>query len=281
MKLNFYAVYIQNTSSLKKQPIDLLSFLTEQVINAKNHAQQIEDYYVFAHHIINDSFILTKTFDSELVKKINRKTLSVDEIRNALSSDESLGFPSFLLIRKNIIGYANTLFGPKTRDLAAYLKGKGAIPDGYSLFIEPLMRDITKDDALSMQFIGRTTVRVENGSKLLSPLLRVLGAQAVDEELLEGLEITVKPKRLRNIKSVAKGIISNVDEQHESIHLKGKEQAADILTEYYLSDKGHIGANIYKSSNEDIASEMSTCYLRMKLIIMESYKRTFGDELPL
>lgn len=132
-----------------------------------------------------------------------------------------------------------------------------------------------------MQFIGRTTVRVENGSKLLSPLLRVLGAQAVDEELLEGLEITVKPKRLRNIKSVAKGIISNVDEQHESIHLKGKEQAADILTEYYLSDKGHIGANIYKSSNEDIASEMSTCYLRMKLIIMESYNRTFGDELPL
>lgn len=279
MKLNFYAVYLQDSKSQLKVSLDLLSAFRTQVIDAKNHAQQVDDYFVFAHHISGETFLLTKTFDSELVKKINRKTLSVDELRNALSSDESLGFPSFLQVRNNVIGFANTLYGPRTRDLASYINGKCYIPSGYKLVIEPLMRDITKDDALDMQFIGRTTVRVETNSKLFSPLLRALGAETIDEELLEGLEITVKPKRLRNIKSLATGIIKNVDEQHESILLKGKEEAADLLTDFYLSSKGHIGANLYKSSNDEIASEMSTCYIKMKPIIAESYNKMFGDEL--
>lgn len=279
MKLNFYAVYLQDSKSQSKVSLDLFSAFRTQVIDAKNHAQQVDDYFVFAHHISDATFLLTKTFDSELVKKINRKTLSVDELRNALSSDESLGFPSFLQVRNNVIGFANTLYGPRTRDLASYINGKCYIPSGYKLVIEPLMRDITKDDALDMQFIGRTTVRVETDSKLFSPLLRALGAETIDEELLEGLEITVKPKRLKNIKSLATEIIKNVDEQHESILLKGKEEAADLLTDFYLSSKGQIGANLYKSSNDEIASEMSNCYIKMKPIIAESYNKMFGDEL--
>lgn len=279
MKINFFAVYAQDLKTNKKHTINLLDALSQQVIQAKNHVQQVDDYYVFAHHISGESFLFTKTFDSALVKKINKKTLSVDEIRNALNDDESLGFPSFLHINNNVLGFANTLYGPRMRDLAAYINGKCTIPTGRKLFIEPLMRDITKDDALDMQFIGRTTIRVESGSRFVSPLLRTLGVENIDEELLEGLEITVKPKRLRNIKNLAKDIINNADEEHGSILLKGKEEAADILTEFYLSSKGHVGANLYKASNEDLALEMATCFIRMKPIILESYKKMFGDDL--
>lgn len=281
MRLSFNAIYGKNKRTGKIAPINLIELLSEQVISSKNHSQKIDDYYVFAHHIIGESFLITKTFDSDLVKRINRKTLSIEEIKASLGSDESLGFPSFLFIKGNVIGFAKSFHGPSIRELAAYINAKCNIPEGYNLVIEPLMRDITKDDALNMNFIGRTTVRVESASRLFDPLLRALGAQSIDEELLEGLEITIKPKRLRNIKGVAKDIISNIDEQHESILLKGREESADMLTDFYLSNKGQISSNLHRSKNEDLALEMTTCYIKMKPIIVQCLKDTFGDDLTI
>ena len=141
------------------------------------------------------------------------------------------------------------------------------------------MRDLSKDDALGMQFIGRTTLRVESGSKLFDPLLRATGIKDIEEELLEGIEITIKPKRTRNISDMAKQLILNADENHSDILIKGREQAADLLTDYYLSNKGHLAANLYKSANEDIAEEMETCFIRMKAVIIKSYKDNFDGEL--
>ena len=99
--------------------------------------------------------------------------------------------------------------------------------------------------------------------------------------LFRSLEITIKPKRMRNIKGVAKEIIDNIDEQHESIMLKGKEEAADLLTEFYLSNKGQVNTNLYRSTNEDLALEMATCYIKMKPIIVECFDNMFGDELTI
>lgn len=277
MKMNFYAVYCG--MGKQKIALNLLEQLSQQVIKSKNNALEVEDYFIFAHHISGDGFIITKTYDSALVKRINKKTLSVDEIKNALGNDETLAFPSFLLIKGNVIGYASTQHGPRSRDLQTYLMNKLEIPHGHKVVIEPLMRDLSKDDALGMQFIGRTTLRVESGSKLFDPLLRATGIKDIEEELLEGIEITIKPKRTRNISEMAKQLIANADENHSDILIKGREQAADLLTDYYLSNKGHLSANLYKSTNEDIAEEMEACFIRMKAVIIKSYKDCFDGEL--
>ncbi|EEW3330758.1 protein rexA [Escherichia albertii] len=276
MKLNFYASYQQNGK--ERFPIDLVSGLSEQVIKAKNNALEVDDYFIFAHHINRECYLITKTYDSDLVKRVNKTTLSVDEIKNVLGSDETLAFPSFLLIKDGIVGYACTQHGPRIRELEIYLSNKLNITNPFKLCLEPLMRDVTRDDALDMEFIGRTTLRVESGSKLLSPLLRAAGIETIEEELLEGIEITIKPKRMRNISNMSKELIRNADDSHSNIHLKAKEYAADLLTDYYLSSKGHISANIYKSTNEEIAEEMEICYIRMKNVIMKSYKDFCEDE---
>lgn len=78
---------------------------------------------------------------------------------------------------------------------------------------------------------------------------------------------------------MAKQLILNADENHSDILIKGREQAADLLTDYYLSNKGHLAANLYKSTNEDIAEEMETCFIRMKAVIIKSYKDNFDGEL--
>lgn len=277
MKMSFYAIYYSNGKT--NSPCNLFDSLSSQVVGKKGSALEVEDYFVIAQHIVDKSFLITKTYDSAFVKRVNKRTFSIDEMKNALGSDETLAFSSFLLIKDNIIGYASSQHGPRARDLQIYLANKLNVPIGYKLCIEPLMRDVSKDDALEMQFIGRTTLKVESGSKLLSPLLRATGIETIDEELLEGVEIILKPKRSRNIRDMAKELIKNADDSHSDILIKGKEQAADLLTEYYLSSKGHLAANLYKSTNEDIAEEMETCFIRMKPVIIKSFKDAFDGEL--
>ncbi len=277
MKMSFYAIYFSNGEN--NSPCNLFSSLSAQVVGTQGNALEVDNYFVFAHHIVDKCYLITKTYDSAFVKRVNKKTFSVDDMKSALGNDETLAFSSFLLIKDNIIGYASSQHGPRIRDLQIYFANTLDIPMGFKLCIEPLMRDVSKDDALEMQFIGRTTLRVESGSKLLSPLLRATGIETIDEELLDGVEITLKPKRARNIQDMAKELIKNADDNHSDILIKGKEQAADLLTEYYLSNKGHLAANLYKSDNEDIAEEMETCFIRMKSVIMKSYNDAFDGEL--
>ncbi|AOF18116.1 hypothetical protein BED35_07395 [Yersinia enterocolitica] len=279
MKVNFYAVYAEDAKTKKKHPVNLMDIFQNKIIKKKNHAQEIDDYFVFAHHIHGECFLITKTNDSQLVQRINKKTLSIDEIKNVLNNDESLCYPSFLLIKDNVIGFANTLYGPRTKDLNTYISSKGELDHGRKLIIEALMRDVTKTKALDMEFIGRTTLRIESGSSMLSTVLRAIGVETIEEELLSGIEITIKPKRMRNISEMSKEVIRKSDDNHNDIHLKGKELAADILTDFYLSEKGHLSANLYKSSSEEIAEEMESCFIRMKPYILKSYKDNFENEI--
>lgn len=279
MKINFYAVYSESKDK-KKSRAALYEQIIEKVIKTSDHACEVEGHFLLIHQIDDSTFLLTKTYDSELVKKINTRTLTVNDIKESLATDESLGFPSFVYINDNIIGFAHSFYGPRPRDLASFINAKKLInTENDKIIIEPLLRDMSSADVMKMSFVGRTTLRAEAGSGVTVSVLRALGLKDIDEELLDGIEITIKPKRSRDIKDLSRGIIGNDENDFSDVHIKAKEEAADILTDYYLSGKGHLNANLYKSSNAEVAEEMLTCFIRMKRVIMDSYAMTVGDEL--
>ncbi|NHB94473.1 protein rexA [Photorhabdus cinerea] len=280
MKINFYAIYSQNQRTKDKYKLDLLDLLNKKIIEPKSHALDCETHHLYLHRIDDKTFLFTKTSDSELIKKINRSNSSVKDIRDSLTEDESLGFPSFIFIDGNVMGFASSMYGPRTRELAEFVKNKNLIQHKHHYMVaEPLMRDMSKDDALKMDFIGRTTLRVETGNRICSEILKGLGCKKIEEELLDGLEIIIKPKRNKDIKGITKDIITNKNNSFSDVHIKAREEAADILTEYYLSGKGHLGANLYKASNADVAEEIQYCFIRMKTSIIKSFDQTLGDEL--
>jgi hypothetical protein len=168
-------------------------------------------------------------------------------------------------VKDNIIGYASSQHGPRTRDLRRFIfSNKLDIPMGFKLCIEPLMRDVSKDDALEMQFIGRTTLRWK-AVKLFSSCLEQQVLKLLTKNL-DGIEITLKPKRVRNIRDMAKEPIKNADDSHSDILIKGKEQAADLLTNITCLIKG-IWQLIYINRQTKIsqkrwkhASYKNVCY---------------------
>ncbi|HCT1710696.1 protein rexA [Proteus mirabilis] len=273
MKVSFWAYYAQNTKTQGKRSIDLSGIINEKIIDTSSHAMNCGDYFTYMHPIDIKTFLFTKTSDSDLIKKINQTNNSIKDIRDSLASDELLGFPSFLFIDQGILGYASSFMGPKIRELSDFAKSKNLIEEDENLILEPLMKGTSKNDALKMNFIGRTTLRVESGNPLTRALLRLVGVQNATDELLSGIEIIIKPQKAKDIKHLTKEIINNNYDQIDDISIKAKNSAADILTEYYLDGKGHLGINLPKKvSNAEIANEIYTAFIRLKPAIMESYK---------
>jgi len=275
MKTGFYAVYRSKDKGKHKTSLGLLKFIKS--LSGGKTSLSLGNNYLYIHSIGDKTFLFTKTNDKSLVQKINKSNASVEDIKSSLAEDESLGFPSFIFIEGDIIGFARTIYGPTTSDLADFLTGNGMHIDGNEkLQVEPLMRGTTKDDVMKMHFIGRTTVKVEASSGVFGDILKTLGAKEVEGELFDSIEIVIKPKFKRDIKGLAKELVSNPNPQFSDISLRAKDEAGDILTDHYLSEKGHLSASLDKATNAEIAEEITYCFIRMKPAILQSFERQIG-----
>ncbi|MBK0001436.1 protein rexA [Erwinia sp. S38] len=276
MKIGFYAAYAEDGKK-NKYSIDVLSFLLQKITQSQQISLDCNDYYLYLHLIDPKTILFTKTNDSNLIQKINRSKSSVEEIRKSLASDESLGFASFIYFDDSIIGFARSMYGPTTSDLICILsKEKMPIPASTKIIVEPLMRGTTKADVQKMHFIGRTTVKVEASSGLSEGILKLLGAKNIEGELLDSLEIVIKPKFKRNIKSLTKEIVNNPNKQYSDVAMRAKDEAGDVLADHYLTEKGHLSATIHKATNAEIAEEIEYGFARMKKNILEVFANQVG-----
>lgn len=276
MKTGFYAAFLSKDK--RKHSMGLHSFLTE--VSERNNSLQIDGSYLYIHRIDDKTFLFTKTNDSNLIQKINKSTSTIEEIKNSLADDESLGFPSFVFIDNDVVGFSRTMYGPTTSDLSDIIKFNGLGSDNEKVIIEPLMQDTSTDDVMHMDFIGRTTIRVEANTNFVRSILNSLGSKDIEEELLDCLEIVIKPKRRRDIKDITKAIVSNPNPKYSDVSFRGKNEAGDVLTDHYLSEKGHLHATINKSTNADIAEEIQYCFIRMKPRILDCLNRQVGEISP-
>lgn len=277
MKIGFYGIYSQ-ASSKDKYSLDALNFLSQKSSITGSIAINSGSYYLYMHPIDSDTFLFTKTNDSNLIQKINKSNSSVEEIIKSLATDELLGFASYVYIHGDIMGFARSMYGPTTSDFAFFLK-ELQIPlnAGANISVEPLMRATTKADVLKMHFIGKTTVKVEATTGLSAGILTLLGAKDIEEELLDSIEIVIKPKPRRNIKNLTKDIVSNPAKQFSDIGMRAKDEAADIMTDHYLSEKGHLSAKIVRSTNSDVADEIKFTFLRMKQNLNDTFIKQIGN----
>ncbi|MGG2141210.1 protein rexA [Symbiopectobacterium sp. RP] len=275
MKIGFYAFYSQKNKSKDKSGIKMLDFLLHQATHSNSLSHGAD--YLYLHNIDNKTFLFTKTNDNSLIQKINRSSASIEDIKKSLADDESLGFPAFVFVDEDVIGFARTVYGPTTTDLIDFLHGKNiAIEDGSKVQLEPLMKSTTKKDVMTMSFIGRTTVKIESNTTIFVDIMRALGAKDIEDELFDSIEVIIKPKHRRDIKSATRDIVNNPNPPYSEISMRAREEAGDILSEHYLSEKGHLSAIIEKATNAEIAEEMSYCFTRMKSSIVSCFNRQIG-----
>ncbi|MCX8729626.1 hypothetical protein A9G09_11970 [Gilliamella sp. wkB292] len=267
MKISYYKVYEQkeNSDEDKKEKIDInFKDIVDNIIK-NQHAYSSE----FIAKILKDVYVFVKINSTDLIKKINTQDLSVTEIQSILDKDESIGFSSYFIIKNNIIGYGPTLLSAKINRFYSYINSSYMDASNGHIIFEPICKNVTAETAMKLEFIGKTTIKVEAKS---SGVLGFFGISGVNEELLDCLEITIKPKRGKNIKKLTQYLIENKMNEIEKMKFMAKEEMADHAVELYL-DENILCDHVDHKVSSEIPFAMESRYQNSKKIIKELLKQ--------
>lgn len=212
--------------------------------------------YVYLKRLSGDVCMLLMTRDGEKFRSINTANLSVQEIKNLLGNNEKIGFASYIWVKPHYFGFACSSLSPKFDAFTDLINEILSRTDNGNLnfCVTPLVRQATKDEAVSMDYIGRTTIEVTRENSLVSHFLNFLSADSGCDEL-DGLEITLKPKHSRSIKPVVEALISHTsDEGLKKLVIKAKNDASSAMLDLYVAGRGVISDMIDVADDSSIAA---------------------------
>ena len=248
MRLSYYGYYLRHKIHYGKHLVDLSGFIqsfakcNEPLLKG---SFKHNDESVYLNHLANNVCILAMTRNSENFKKIDTSSMSVSEFKLLLGQDEKVGFASYVVIKPRFFGFTSTSLSPKFDtfcDLVNRLlsiTGNGS----WEFCIHPLIHQATKDEAIQMKHIGKTTIEVKSSNTLAKHILNVLKADG-DTELVDSIEITIKPSKQKNMKSLVEKILGQTsDEGLEKLIMKAKNDVGSALLDLYAVSYTHLRAH--------------------------------------
>ena len=259
MRIGYYGYHILNNRTKKRYLFDLRQFLKAFCANApislKNRIKHYDEHlYLF--HSIDDLLLLIKTRSHEVIKRINGEHLQVSEIYDLLGNKEYLGFASFAYLREHHLGFASSSLAPKFTVFSYFVNQIFQVLGwhDYEFEAEAFLHQATKEEALSLPFLGRTVIQMAKAHSFTDDFMGILGASVADTQDIASFEITIRPKRKCNIEHAVKRFISTVPEDGLSkMIVRAKGDIEGSLADLYLVGKGAI-ADIIESKNDAVIS---------------------------
>lgn len=260
MKVNYFGYCIRNHVTGQKVLFDLRGFLKAYCRHAgtafKNNFFHNDEHVYLIHHF-GDTFLFLITRSNELIKKVNTNNISVGEINSLLEQDEQLGFASYLHMKEDHFGFASTLLAPRVDVFTTYINNlfeSLGIPN-LNFLPQALLYQATKEEALSLPHIGRTTIELSKENSFVQDMLASISANTTDTIELDGIEIIIKPKSRKNIKPTVSKFLSSIpDDGVERMIMKARNEGASQMTDLYLVGRGAISDSVDKSLETRIPS---------------------------
>lgn len=235
----------------------LMAYCKEANIKFKNSFKN-GDENLYLVPLGGQLFGFIETRSHEMINKVNRQNLSIDDIYKALNKDEGLGFTSFVYVDGDCLAFGATLLAPRCGGFADFVQALLRQTKGFEQWrfhCMPLLSESTKTDVLKMPFMGKTTLRVEAGNKLFADLKNVFGGNAEDYNDIDGFELVITPKRKKNIKAVVSRVLNAVPNEHVSKWtVAAKREITERAEEFYIAGKGHLADEVATSDVRKAAS---------------------------
>lgn len=258
MKVNYFGYCIRNHVTGKKTLFDLRSFLKAYCRHAgtafKNSFFHNDEHVYLIHHV-GDVFLFLITRSNELIKKVNTNNISVGDISSLLEQNEQLGFASYLHMKEDHFGFASTLLAPRVDVFTAYINDlldSLGISD-LNFLPQALLYQATKEEALLLPHIGRTTIELSKENSFLQDMLASISADMTDTIELDGIEIIIKPKLRKNIKPIVAKFLSSIpDDGVDRMVMRAKNEGASQMIDLYLVGRGAISDSVDKSKETRI-----------------------------
>lgn len=253
MRATYHVYHLKDTDNGTRYILDIKNIINAAVnenIAFRNGFMIGNDHlYLFCEDINNapDTFFFLITRDNELVKTINNQNLSLEDIRNKISTNEKIGMGSFVHVyndgNKNCVAFAAQILSPKITQFWDYINEylrKIGCPENYQIIGSPLAAKSNFHELMNMDFIGKTAIQINRHHSKFSAIKEFLGSEE-DFDEVEGIEVIIKPKRNKNIKSIVAGTNDLLEGGNvDKFTARAKGEAYATLTDLYIIGNGGL-----------------------------------------
>jgi len=260
MKITYYGYHLKvNDSLYLHSVVTLLRKYVQHGNNIlKNSFINSSGDSVFLFRRTNNFYALIVTKDNEIIKKINSDNVTYEDIRDDLEDNERIGFASYIYFDRDHYAIASTVQGPKNKtfvDFINQLLDKLHINADFES--SPFPTKISRDEILSLGFVGKTTFEITPESDAFTHFSRFFGGGALPSEL-DAIEVSIKPKRGSDIKHHIPALNAAIGEDGVKKYvLRAKENLGDSLTDFYVTGNGFVSDYIDPNSENAISRQIS------------------------
>ena len=247
MKVTYFSYQLQRNDQLHLH--NIVPLLRKFISNSNNEMKgsfvNKNDDSVFLFPITQNCYALMVTKDNELIKKINSSEVTYNDIRNDLNENEKIGFASYVMVDQDHYAIASTVQGPKNKTFTDFIN---QLLKKLHLDIEfqcsPFPSKITQDDAVELEFIGRTTFDISPENNVFLDLKNMLGMGNLPDEL-NSIQVIIKPVAGKNIKESIPELNSILG--HEGVNkylLRAKNNLQETVSDFYITGNGFLSDTI-------------------------------------
>lgn len=249
MRLSYYGYCLLHVPTDKRHLVDLRA-LTKKFVNSTNQQFKAsvtyhgERLYLLPFGTSTYLFVQTKT--NEIIKAIERKTLNVQDIRNKLLQNESVGFASYVYMDESYLGIASRVMSPR---ITAFCELMTKVVVGYGgvdyVFVPTVLAETLPVSAIkTLEHVGSVTVEMNVANTFGQDLLKQLTNRAPENLVdIASIEITIKPVRKgkKSLRSDLSTIAKKLPNKGlVSLEARAKATAADHMTDIFIVGEGGI-----------------------------------------
>jgi hypothetical protein len=261
MKLSYFGYCLEHKKTKRKYRNDMLPFLKAFCkVNDpifKNKFTSLTDEKMYLFNVSPKIFLFVMTKSHEIIKKIDTKTIDVDEIYSKLGINDKLGFASYIYFGESYYGIASTIQGPRNKSFNYFINSviSNVNISKYEFKSIPFMHQYDKSEILSYPFIGKTVVQVGEGNNLFDHIKGYIGLEVDD---IDSFIVEIKPKRRSSIKQSFSSFSSRINDigLHKYI-VKAKESQDESLEDFYIACSGGVSDLIYGKNDSKIHIEIA------------------------
>ena len=262
MQLSYYGYSVRDVRAGDSFRVDLRPFFSGYVgweaskfKNGFAHAGES----VFLLPFVDSVYMFVQSKDNEIIKKIERSTMSVSEIRDALTADDSIGFASFVYVNSDHLAICSTVLAPRISAFARYVNDLFQRLDvGLVFDTHAMTYTLPKSDAVKLTHVGKFTMKVQPGNRLRDTILGSLGKGERADFDAGSIEITVRPVKPRaDNKQALLAALENVGDQGlDSFDVRAKMETQDKMTDVFIVGAGGIRDPIDPSDERTIPQQI-------------------------
>jgi hypothetical protein len=249
MRLSYYGYCLLHVPTGHRYLVDLRSLVKKFVSSTNQQFKASVTYHGERLYLLSfgsSTYLFVQTKTNEIIKAIEGKTLGIQDIRNKLLKDESVGFASYVYMDASYLGIATKVLSPR---ITAFSELMTKVVAGYGgsdyVFVPTVLAESLPKNAIkTLEHVGSVTVEMSTANTVAQDVIKTLTNRDANNLVdIASLEITIRPVRkgkkslLPDLAAIANGVPSR---GLVTLEARAKAAAADHMTDIFIVGEGGI-----------------------------------------